>query len=122
VTYSDAAHAVTGVPAGVPLHPVQLYESVLSLGIFVALLVLRKRRAATGSILPAYLMLYGAARFALEFVRDDPRGDVLGLTTMTGLSTSQMIALGCGIAGAAMWSWRRSRSETRGEPTAAPVS
>lgn len=119
VTYSDAAQAVTGVPANVPLHPVQLYEALLSVGILVALLALRKQRAATGFILPAYLMLYGAARFALEFFRDDPRGDVLGLTTMTGLSTSQLIALGCGLAGVAMWSWRRTHAETRGAPTAA---
>ena len=29
----------------------------------------------------------------LDLVRDDPRGDLLGLTTLTGLSTSQLISL-----------------------------
>jgi hypothetical protein len=32
-------------------------------------------------------------RFSIEFIRDDPRGDLLGITTMTGLSTSQVISL-----------------------------
>jgi len=30
-------------------------------------------------------------------VRDDPRGDVFGLTSLTGLSTSQLISLVIGI-------------------------
>jgi prolipoprotein diacylglyceryltransferase len=38
-------------------------------------------------------LLYSVVRFTIEFVRDDPRGDILGLTTLTGLSTSQMISI-----------------------------
>jgi prolipoprotein diacylglyceryltransferase len=37
-------------------------------------------------------------RFSIEFVRDDPRGDILGLTTLTGLSTSQLISIVIGIS------------------------
>jgi prolipoprotein diacylglyceryltransferase len=44
-----------------------------------------------------YGLLYAVIRFAVEFLRDDPRGDILGLTTLTGLSTSQMISLVIGI-------------------------
>jgi prolipoprotein diacylglyceryltransferase len=40
-----------------------------------------------------YALLYSVVRFVIEFVRDDPRGDILGLTTLTGLSTSQIIGL-----------------------------
>jgi prolipoprotein diacylglyceryltransferase len=32
-------------------------------------------------------------RFTIEFFRDDPRGDLFGLTTLTNLSTSQIISL-----------------------------
>jgi prolipoprotein diacylglyceryltransferase len=32
-------------------------------------------------------------RFVIEFLRADPRGDILGLTSLTGLSTSQLISL-----------------------------
>ena len=122
VVFPAAAHAVTGVPDGIPIHPVQLYETALSLAIFVALLAIWKRKTVAGQVLCAYLMLYGAARFTLEFWRDDPRGDVLGLTTATGLSTSQMIGLACVVAGAALLAWRRSRAVDGVEPTAATAS
>lgn len=112
VEFTLLGHEKTGVPIGVPLHPVQLYESVLALGIFLFLLWLRGRRAFTGQVVLAYLILYSAVRFTLEFWRDDPRGDILGITSVTGLSTSQLIALACGMGGAALmvWFWRRSRA------------
>jgi phosphatidylglycerol:prolipoprotein diacylglycerol transferase len=110
VEFPRAAHAVTGVPWGVPLHPVQLYESLLALCIFAALMWLRRRRAFTGEVVLAYLVLYSAARFALELWRDDPRGDVLGITTATGLSTSQLISVGCGATGLALLAFYRARA------------
>jgi phosphatidylglycerol:prolipoprotein diacylglycerol transferase len=102
VQFPPEGNANTGVPLGVHLHPVQLYEAGLALGIFLFLLWLRGRRAFTGQVVLAYLVLYSAVRFALEFWRDDPRGDVLGLTTMTGLSTSQLISVACGLGGLAL--------------------
>jgi prolipoprotein diacylglyceryltransferase len=39
------------------------------------------------------MILYSIIRFTIEFFRDDPRGDLFGLTTLTGLSTSQIISL-----------------------------
>lgn len=114
VQFTDAAHTYTGVPVGVHLHPVQLYESALTLGIFLFLLWLRKHRAFTGQVVLAYLVLYSAVRFTLEFWRDDPRGDVWGLTSATGLSTSQLIALACGLGGSVLLAifWRRAASRT----------
>ncbi|HQR37905.1 MAG TPA: prolipoprotein diacylglyceryl transferase [Blastocatellia bacterium] len=135
VEFTAAAHTYTGVPIGVHLHPVQLYESALTLGIFLFLLWLRKHRAFTGQVVLAYLVLYSAVRFTLEFWRDDPRGDVWGWTTATGLSTSQLIATVCGLGGLAlmMFMWRRARrrpadaladddSSVDHEPRPAPVS
>lgn len=110
VQFTEQGHENTGVPIGIHLHPVQLYESAASLAIFAFLLWLRKRKAFTGQVVLAYLVLYSAARFIIEFWRDDPRGDVLGLTTLTGLSTSQLIALALGLSGIALmaWFWRRA--------------
>ena len=119
VEFPRAAREVTGVPSGVPLHPVQLYESLLALGIFAALTWLRRRRSFTGEVVLAYLALYSAARFALEFWRDDPRGDVLGVTTATGLSTSQLISVACGATGLALLAFYRSRAR-RERPDAEP--
>jgi phosphatidylglycerol---prolipoprotein diacylglyceryl transferase len=130
VQFPEAGHVNAGVPTGVHLHPVQLYETAATLALFFVLLWLRKRRAFTGHVVLAYLIGYSAIRFTLEFWRDDPRGDVLGLTTLTGLSTSQLIAVACGTSAAALMAyfWRRAdRSHpphqvADPEPTAAPVS
>jgi phosphatidylglycerol:prolipoprotein diacylglycerol transferase len=109
VEFTERGHETTGVPVGVALHPVQIYESLLSIAIFGVLLAVRRRRAFSGQVVLLYLVLYSAARFTLEFWRDDPRGNVLGLTAMTGLSTSQLIALACGLGGLALLLWFRGR-------------
>ncbi len=93
VEFTEAGHAVTGVPLGIHLHPTQLYESFAALLIFFLLLWLHKRKIFAGQVILVYAVLYAMTRFAIEFVRDDPRGDIGGLTSLTGLSTSQIIAL-----------------------------
>src|SRR5687767_5090716 len=93
VQFSELGHRITGVPIDVHLHPVQLYESFSMLIVFFFLLWLHKRKRFSGQVILIYAFLYAVIRFAIEFVRDDPRGDLLGLTTLTGLSTSQIISL-----------------------------
>ncbi len=97
VKFSELGHEITGVPIDQHLHPTQLYESFAMLLVFFFLLWLHKRRRFSGQVILAYALLYSIVRFAIEFVRDDPRGDILGLTTLTGLSTSQMISLVVGV-------------------------
>src|SRR3989449_5356671 len=98
VRFTELGHEITGVPTDVPLHPTQLYESFAMLIVFFFLLWLHKRRRFNGQVILFYGLLYSIVRFAIEFVRDDPRGDILGLTSMTGLSTSQIISLIVGTA------------------------
>jgi len=93
VRFSELAHEITGVPVGIPLHPTQLYESLSMLIVFGFLLWLHRHRRFSGQVILAYALLYSVIRFVIEFFRDDPRGDILGLTTLTGLSTSQMIGI-----------------------------
>lgn len=94
--FTEAGHAVTGVPLGIHLHPTQLYESFAALVIFLFLIWLHKRKKFSGQVILMYATLYAATRFTIEFFRDDPRGDIGGITSMTGLSTSQLIALTIG--------------------------
>lgn len=96
VEFTQAGHDVTGVPIGVHLHPTQLYESFAALIFFFLLLALHRRKTFDGQVILAYAVLYATTRFIIEFFRDDPRGDILGLTSLTGLSTSQLIALSVG--------------------------
>ena len=108
--FTELGHEITGVPINVYLHPTQLYESFAMLAVFVFLLWLHKRKHFSGQVILAYALLYSIVRFLVEFVRDDPRGDILGLTTLTGLSTSQMISLIVGVAAVVMLIVRRRRS------------
>ncbi len=93
VQFTEQGHQITGVPIDAHLHPTQLYESFAMLLVFGFLFWLHKRKRFDGQVILAYALLYSIIRFAIEFVRDDPRGDVFGLTSLTGLSTSQIISL-----------------------------
>ncbi len=110
VKFSELGHQVTGVPTDTYLHPTQLYESFAMLLVFFFLLWLHKRKRFSGQVILAYALLYSIIRFSIEFVRDDPRGDILGLTTLTGLSTSQMISIVIAVFALIMLVVRRRRS------------
>jgi len=65
------ANNLTGIPLNTPLHPVQLYESVLNfLNFFVLFLVLRKKRF-DGQVFSLYVVNYSVIRFFTEFFRGD---------------------------------------------------
>ena len=117
VKFTELGHDITGVPTNVYLHPTQLYESFAMLLVFGFLLWLHKHKRFSGQVILTYALLYSTVRFLIEFVRDDPRGDILGLTTLTGLSTSQLISLVVGIAAliALIVRYRRARVSTQPE-------
>ena len=67
---SPDAHAITGVPLFVPLHPTQLYEAVLT-GLVAFVLWRRSFRPhPPGQIFALYLVLYSAVRIVTEFYRE----------------------------------------------------
>jgi phosphatidylglycerol:prolipoprotein diacylglycerol transferase len=88
---------MTGVPAGIPLHPVQLYGVLANLLLSGLLYLVLRRKGWGGQVALLYFLLYPLIRFLLEFLRDDPRGGLLGL------STSQGIALLFAAGAAALW-------------------
>ncbi len=99
VHFTEKGHEYTGVPMYGPsnedlyLHPTQLIESFTMLAVFGLLIWLHRRKKFDGQVLIAYGIIYSIFRFSIEFIRDDPRGDLWGLTTLTGFSTSQIISL-----------------------------
>ena len=107
VTFTDAdAARIGGAPISVPLHPVQLYESIVCLILFALLVRLGRRKRFEGDVILAYTFLYAIARFILEFFRGDgDRGFVFG----SALSTSQFIAAILGPAAIWLWLVRRPR-------------
>jgi phosphatidylglycerol---prolipoprotein diacylglyceryl transferase len=78
--------------------------------VFFFLLWLHKRRKFDGQVILFYALLYSVIRFAIEFLRDDPRGDILGLSSLTGLSTSQIISVVVGMCALVLLitRWRKS--------------
>jgi phosphatidylglycerol:prolipoprotein diacylglycerol transferase len=112
VTFTDPdASSIGGAPLGVPLHPVQLYESVVCLVLFICLVRLERHPHRDGDVIVAYTALYAAARFILEFFRGDAdRGFVFG----GRMSTSQLIGIVMlGLAAVAWVSRHRPRQRPR---------
>ena len=112
VVFTDPlANEISGTPLGVPLYPTQLFEAAFNLANYAFLAWLFRRRLPAGSVLGAYLVAYGVARFVIEFFRGDPdRGFVLGGM----LSTSQAIAafmvpVGIGIL---VWARHQKRADS----------
>jgi len=114
VTFTDPeAAALGGAPLGVPLHPVQLYESLACLGLFFFLAWLARRRSFDGQVVLAYALGYAVSRFGLEYFRGDAdRGFVFG-----GIfSTSQLVALLVGAASCALLARRARHTDSRRIP------
>ncbi len=99
VHFTEKGHEYTGVPIydshgeKLFLHPTQLYESFAMFLVFLFLIWIHGRKKFDGQVLITYAFIYPLLRFTIEFFRDDPRGDLFGLTSITGLSTSQLISL-----------------------------
>jgi phosphatidylglycerol:prolipoprotein diacylglycerol transferase len=124
VRFSELGHEITGVPVGVALHPTQLYESFVMLIVFFFLLWLHKRRLFSGQVILFYALLYSVVRFSIEFFRDDPRGDLFGLTTATGLSTSQLISIVVAVVALVLLvvRWRRAYAMKSAKNLASPAA
>jgi phosphatidylglycerol:prolipoprotein diacylglycerol transferase len=86
--------------------------------VFLFLFWLHGRRRFNGQVILTYALLYSVIRFVIEFLRADPRGDILGLTSLTGLSTSQMISLPIAIVSLIILilRWRRAGVSEKTDP------
>jgi phosphatidylglycerol---prolipoprotein diacylglyceryl transferase len=83
--------------AGIPLHPVQLYEAALCFVNFILLFLIWKKRRFPGEVFCFYLINYGLIRFFLEFLRHHGAAE---MAWNIGLSWYQifsllLIAAGC---------------------------
>lgn len=83
-------------PTDVPVHPTQLYEAVPLVVIAWLLMRWRGRGVPDAVVLSRYMMLAGATRFAIEFVRVNAA--VLGPLTLAQLWSLALIAAGVTIA------------------------
>lgn len=83
------------------VHPTQLYETAMALGMFWVLWRLRDHKHAEGWLFGVYCVLAGAERFVVEFFRaKDDR--FVGPLTMAQAIALAFIAMG------ALWMWSRA--------------
>lgn len=104
--------AITFPPApdmpATPVHPTQIYESLLNLLLSFALAWLFKKRRFDGQIFAIYLMCYAVARSFVELFR----GDYSATHLHGGLTPAHMVSIGIFAAGAILF-WRLSRVDTK---------
>ena len=89
VAYQDHLDAGTLSPGAahtVALHPTQLYMAAGLLAVFAILKSPLVRRPWGGSVVCAYLLLYGILRFLVEILRGDSAHSVAGMTLSQGIS------------------------------------
>ncbi len=86
----------------VPRHPSQLYEAIYEgVFLFFVLWPIRRVGLARGRLLGAFMALYGAGRFVLEFFREpDPQ---LGFVLWDWMTMGQVLCLLLVLAGAGLW-------------------
>jgi phosphatidylglycerol---prolipoprotein diacylglyceryl transferase len=91
VTFSDPR--TLAVP-GIPLHPVQLYDALGLLLIFLVLTAVRRHTRLAGELSCLYLVLHGTVRFVVEFFRGDPRSMLWHDTISLPQTISLLLMLG----------------------------
>lgn len=104
------------VPTTDIVHPTPVYETLASLVIFWILWRMRGRLTAPWALFGLYLVLAGAERFLVEFVRATP-------IVAGGLTAAQFISLGIIAIGAILvWrGWNRRDPAWVGEPAGSPA-
>jgi phosphatidylglycerol---prolipoprotein diacylglyceryl transferase len=87
-----------GCAPWVRVHPAPVYETILYTGVFLVLWAIRKKIHVEGQIFYLYLIMAGACRFLVEFIRVNPR-------VLWGLSEAQLIAAAMVAIGAGAYVW-----------------
>jgi len=100
ITFGQAAR---GAPAGVPVHPTQVYEILVAVVIIAVFAALRRERWR-GTKLLWFLLIYGSGRALIELWRGDLRENI----HIGPVSVSQLICLAAaGASLAILLFWRR---------------
>ncbi len=71
-----------------PVHPTQVYETLVGVGLFCLLMLLRRYRRFSGQVFVGWVLGYGILRPLIEILRDDDQRGNVG-----PLSTSQFIGI-----------------------------
>jgi phosphatidylglycerol---prolipoprotein diacylglyceryl transferase len=92
------------------VHPTQIYDAVLSLGLYFGLAWLYRRKKFDGQVFAAYLMCYAVTRSVVEVFR----GDYDEAHRHAGLTPAHLVSVGIFLAGVVLFSLLRRAPTTRG--------
>jgi len=96
-----------------PVHPTQIYESMVGLFLFAMLMLIRKYRTFSGQVFLGWVLGYGILRPLIEIVRDDDqRGNVGSLSTSQFIGIVSVV-LGIGLFIALLRKYRRDPDSLR---------
>jgi phosphatidylglycerol:prolipoprotein diacylglycerol transferase len=99
ITFTNPqASQYSNTPLGVPLHPTQIYDALLNLGLYFLLAWMFRRKKFDGQIFATYLILYAVFRSIVEYFRGDYPGDHIH----AGLTSAQLVSVPIFIAGLAL--------------------
>jgi phosphatidylglycerol---prolipoprotein diacylglyceryl transferase len=96
VTYPNNG---SGAPTH-PVHPTQLYDSLMSLILYIGLAWLYRRKKFDGQVFVTYLLCYAVTRSIAESFRGDYTEAHIH---MFNLTPGQLVSIGIFAAGVAMW-------------------
>jgi len=99
----------SGPAAGVPLHPTQIYDSLLNLALYSALAWLYRRKKFDGQVFAAYLMCYAVTRSIVEAFR----GDYSDAHRHGGLTPAHLVSIGIFVTGAALFAILQKRAAAK---------
>jgi len=90
-------------PKGV--HPTELYDSILSLILYIGLAWLYRHKKFDGQVFAAYLLCYAVTRSIVESFRGDYTS--IHIHSALHLTPAQLISIGIFAAGVALWAMLR---------------
>ena len=98
---NDVKQLPTFVPRLIGLYPTQVYESISTFLLFIALLITYRHRRYDGQVIALLTIGYAIHRYVIEMLRDDTPKFQLGLTL------SQWISVGMLVTGLLIIAYRR---------------
>lgn len=92
-----------------PVYPTPFYETMMMIGVFALLWMLRKRLNIHGMLFFIYLALIAIERFFIEKIRVNVKHDVFGIT----MTQAEIISVGLFLLAVAgcVWLWQRDRRQ-----------
>ena len=115
---ADTHHVLLGLKHAtaetLPIHPVQLYQSLHDISLFFLLnWLVGGQRVPRGAGMPVLWLLYAIGRFFLEGLRGDNR------STFSGLTISQNVSIGMAVLFGSLLAWLYWRDRARSDVGAA---